>query len=107
MRPPLLFLLATLLACPAALSAAELTIRTPVDYQVVQRATPAKGVVRIAGELSEDLPPGETVTEARVVDEGRESAWKRAGGTAAGRKIAGSLEAPAGGWRRLEVRVMQ
>jgi hypothetical protein len=78
-----------------------------MDYQVVQRTSPAKGLLRFTGEFSEDLPAGETVVEARTVPENGTSSWLKAGFSVSGHNLAGTIEAPSGGWWRLEVRVMQ
>ncbi len=98
-------LLITLLLVPQALRASELTLTSPLDFQVVQRATPGKGLLRIVGELAEDVPAADTAIEARLLGEQLESSWLRVGGSVSGRKLAGTVEAPAGGWWRLEVRV--
>ena len=87
------------------LSAAELTLTAPLDYQVVQRSSPGKGLVRFAGELSEEVAATDTTIEAKLVGENQESGWLRAGGSISGRKLSGTVEAPAGGWWKLEVRV--
>ena len=100
-----LTLLATLLLAPLAVHAAELTLSSPLDFQVVQRATPSKGRLRIIGELAEDVPTADTAIEARLLGETLETAWRRVGGSVSGRKLAGTVEAPAGGWWKLEVRV--
>ena len=89
------------------LSATELTLTAPLDYQVVQRGSPGKGLVRIAGELSEEVAAADTSIEAKFVGEKNESGWLRAGGSFSGRKLSGTVEAPAGGWWKLEVRVMR
>lgn len=94
-----------LLLAPLALPAAELTLNSPLDFQVVQRATPGTGLLRIVGELAEDLPAAETAIEARLLGEKVQTPWLRVGGSASGRKLAGAVEAPAGGWWKLEVRV--
>lgn len=107
MKPILTLFTAFLLLPLAALQAAELTLHSPLDYQVVQRATPGKGLLRISGELSEELPAGETAVEARFVGDERETPWVRMGVSRNGRNIVGAVEAPAGGWWRLEVRVMR
>ncbi len=102
----LLFSILVLIAPPPALQSAELTLQLPLDYQVVQRTSPAKGLLRIAGELSEDVAKADSSIEARLLESGKEEApWVRVGGSVAGRKLNGTLEAPAGGWWRLEVRV--
>jgi hypothetical protein len=102
-----------LAAMPAsAAERTELTILTPRDFQVVQRITPASGLLRLTGELSGALPPGEVSIEARVqrspATEGSdEPAWLRVGGSVSGRELSGTVTVPAGGWWRLEVRVVQ
>ena len=96
--------LSLLLAQLAALPAAELTLTSPRDYQVVQRVTLTRGTVRLAGQLSEDAPDG-VVVESRLVGGKGDAAWQRLNAKVAGREISGALEAPAGGWWRLEVRV--
>jgi hypothetical protein len=98
--------IALLFAFTAALPAAEITLTAPLDHAVVQRSTPGKGLIRIAGELSEQVKASEVSIEARQVDAQRELPWQRVGGSLAGKTFAGTLEAIAGGWWRLEVRVM-
>ena len=70
--------------------------------------SPGRGPLHIAGELAAEPPPGATV-EARLVPEGwPESAappWQQAG-RAAGRNITATLVGRAGGWWRLEVRIV-
>jgi sialate O-acetylesterase len=107
MKHSLTLLTALLLAPLTSIRAAELTLTAPLDYQVVQRSTPAKGLVRIAGELSEEVAGADVSVEARLVGEKQESAWLRVGGSVSGRKVSGTVEAPAGGWWKLEVRVSQ
>ena len=92
------------------LSAAELALSSPREHQVVQRSTPATGLVRIAGELSEACP-GAATLEARVRREGdaqagAEPAWQTIGGSVRGTLASGAFTAPAGGWWTLEVRVV-
>ena len=90
----------------ASSTAAELLLTAPLDYQVVQRASPGSGMLRIVGELSEDAA-ADAVIEARFVGEDAQVSWRRVGGVAVGRKISGAVEGPAGGWWRLEVRLLQ
>ena len=99
--------IALLLAFTAALPAAEITLTAPLDHAVVQRSTPGRGLVRIEGELSEEVKAAEVSIEARLVDAQRELPWQRVGGSVSGKKLAGAVEMPAGGWWRLEVRVSQ
>lgn len=100
-------LLAFLLAATSALHAVDLTLTSPLDYQVVQRSSPGKGLIRIAGELSEAVSLPDMAMEARVVGEKDQASWQRVGGSVAGKKLSGAVEMPAGGWWRLEVRVSQ
>jgi hypothetical protein len=92
---------------PDVLPAAELRLSQPTNYQVVQRQTRGQGVLRVAGELSDDVPGQDLVVEARVGDEQRPGEWRRIGTGVVARQITGSLEVPAGGWWKLEVRVSQ
>lgn len=98
--------IALLLAFTAALPAAEITLTAPLDHVVVQRSSPGRGLVRIEGELSEEVKAAEVSIEARLVDAQRDLPWQRVGGSVAGKKLTGTLEAIAGGWWRLDVRVM-
>jgi hypothetical protein len=97
-------LLVLLLAPLAALHAADLTLTSPRDFQVVQRATPTRGILKIAGQLAEAVP-GDAVMEARLVGAASDAGWQRLNATFADRTISGVLDAAAGGWWRLEVRV--
>ena len=97
-------LLVLLLAPLAALHAADLTLTSPRDFQVVQRATPTRGMLKIAGQLAEPVP-GDAVMEARLVGAASDAGWQRLNATFADRTISGVFEATAGGWWRLEVRV--
>ena len=98
-------LLASLLLAPsAALHAVELILTSPRDYQVVQRGTPAKGMLRLAGQLSEAVA-GEAIVETRFAGETPDAGWQRLNAKLADRAISSLIEAPAGGWWRLEVRV--
>jgi hypothetical protein len=90
----------------AAITATELSIHAPLDYQIVQRSSPGKGLVRITGALSEELSATEVSIEARFVDGQDTSPWLRVGGSVSGKKLTGTVEATAGGWWRMEVRVM-
>jgi hypothetical protein len=105
MKPTLTLPTALLLAPLAVCHAAELTLTSPLDYAVMQRSRPGKGWVRIAGELSEGVAGADVSIEARLVGEQQETEWLRAGGSVSGRKVSGTVEAPAGGWYKLEVRV--
>ena len=94
-----------LLLAASAASGAEIVLKTPLDYQVVQRSTPGKGLVQIVGDLSEECPPAATI-EARFVAGDEEPAWRSVGGSVKDRRLMATAAGPAGGWWRLDVRVM-
>lgn len=98
-------LLTAIFLAQFSLSAAELMLTSPLDHQVVQRSSPGKGLLRIVGELSEEVKAAELAIEARLIGEKQEAPWQRVGGSVAGKKLSGAVEALAGGWWRLEVRV--
>ncbi len=100
-------LLALVFLAATSLHALDLTLTLPFDYQVVQRSTPGKGLLRIAGELSEAVALPDVAMEARVMGEKDQTSWQRVGGSVSGKKLSGAVEMPAGGWWRLEVRVSQ
>ncbi len=83
----------------------ELRLSSPLDYQVVQRSRGGQGNLRIRGDLSGDVPAAEALIEARLVGGKEPAAWQRVDGAVSGRKLAGTVVAPAGGWWKLEVRV--
>ena len=87
----------------APLNAASLTLSSPMDYQVVQRSSRAKGSLRIEGDLAETLP-NSAVIEARIVADGKSGQWRRLTATFTGARFQAMLETPSGGWYRLEVR---
>ncbi len=100
---PLLYVL--FLSPLSLLRSAELVLTSPLDYQVVQRATHNQGTLRIAGQLSEDAPI-DAVVEVRLGTGQDEANWQRLNARVSRREISGSIEAPAGGWRKFELRVL-
>ena len=104
MKHTLAFLTALLLAPLAALRAADVTLTSPRDYQVVQRGTPMNGMLKLDGRLSEEVA-GDAIVETRFVGAALEAGWQRLNAKIANRAIASVIEAPAGGWWKLEVRV--
>src|SRR5436309_14364914 len=81
---------------------AMLRLSSPVDYQVVQRATRVGGRIEIAGSL----PNGSETSgalEARLVGAGGATNWQKLAMINPGTtKFRVELNAPAGGWYRLE-----
>jgi hypothetical protein len=106
-RPLFFASVALAIGFPVTLGAVELTLMAPRDYQVLQRSSPGKGLVRIVGALAEDVSAPDAAIEARLTDGTAEAPWLRAGGTVVGRRVTATIQAPAGGWRRLEVRIMK
>ncbi|MCB1277385.1 sialate O-acetylesterase [Prosthecobacter sp.] len=92
-------LLATLLAS-SSLFAGVLKLSQPLDYQVIQRNAANHGDVLIQGTTDLDLTGA--MFQTRITKDGEWQPWN-AIITKDG--FSGHLEAPAGGWHRLEVRV--
>lgn len=79
-------------------------LEAPLDYQVHQRVRRASGTIRVAGTLGTGLDAGVVETRLRGAPGGGD--WQLLTPLTAGqRTFHGSLEAPAGGWYGLEVRV--
>ena len=106
-RTALLTLIALLLAPQAALPAAELKLTSPLEHQVIQRNSREKGAVRIAGRIT-DAALKDAVIEMRIMVGGKakDVAWQKLPAAFKAGTFEGSVQAPAGGWHRLEVRVM-
>jgi hypothetical protein len=73
----------------------DLTLSTPLDYQVLQRSSPRKWVPRFADELSEE-EPAEAAVQVRVVNDARQTPWVQVN-SVKGWKIIATFDAPAGG----------
>ena len=82
---------------------AGLTLTAPVNYQVSQRATVDRGTVTVRGEL-EGAASERPEIEYRLIRDGAAGPWAPLMVTLAERRFEAVLEAPAGGWWRLEVR---
>ena len=92
------------LATPSVvIGGAKLTLDSPLDYQVIQRDAKNRGSIAIAGKLSEAAGKS-AVIEARIVSGAKSSDWQRLKAELAGADFRAAMEAPAGGWYRLEVR---
>ena len=111
---------------PAFMAAAgSITLTAPVEHQVTQRVTKVSGPLIIRGQLV-DVPAENTVIEARLRAVGAADAEGAASAGEAGKAAGGGpddwrrlvverhegggfstgLEMTAGGWQRLEVRVV-
>ena len=97
----LVFLLASLAPAVAA-DAPLISLTSPLDYQVFQRATATEGVIAARGKVNQSLHGA--VIEARVSGESiPASHWQALDSTGDG-EFHGRLAAPAGGWYQLEIR---
>lgn len=85
-------------------AAASITLAEPLDYQVIQRSSPAAGTVRLRGVLK-DLDADGAILEVRIVQDGRPGPWRRVEAKIFKEGVQGALEVPAGGWYRMDVRV--
>ena len=77
-----------------------MTLTTPLEYQVTQRSSRTKGKLVITGTLAE-VPPKDTTLEARLGT----GPWQRLKPKFDGVAFTATLDAPAGGWYRLDVRM--
>jgi len=83
---------------------AVLRLSSPLDYQVVQRATRAEGKIIVAGSLPSSSERLVTL-EARLVRTGATADWTKLATVQPGvSEFHAELNAPPGGWYRLEVR---
>jgi hypothetical protein len=87
-----------LLLSPSLHAAFQLT--SPLEHQVVQRSGKNRGILPIAGK---GVAAGADL-EARVVGAARADGWRRLDTRFDGDSFQATLEVPAGGWFRLEVR---
>lgn len=84
-------------------AADNLAISTPGDWQVVQRQSREKGRIHVAGKL-ETKKESIASVEARLTGKGLSGAWQKILFTGKAESFRGALDAPAGGWYKLEVR---
>jgi hypothetical protein len=95
-----------ILIAAGEVAAVEWRLTEPLDYQVVQRSSPGKGQLRVAGEYTGEVPHANLIMEARFLGEIQQTGWQRLGVAASGKRLTGTVEAPAGGWWKLEVRLL-
>ena len=84
---------------------AELSISSPLDFQVIQRQHPARATIPISGTDAAEFQ--HAVLEARIVGEGASATWQKLNPTYDNASFHAALEAPAGGWYRLEIKFTQ
>ncbi len=81
----------------------NLTLRSPLDHQVIQRSSKKKGRLTIRGELA-GFPEKSPIMEARLIVNGEPGKWRRIAVNKKAQSFEARWNAPAGGWHRLEVR---
>lgn len=93
-----------LLGLASMLGAAELGLSEPKDFQVVQRRSANEGTLQIRGRA---MGAEAGTFEARLILQNGLGAWQKLIAQREGEEFHGTMKAPAGGWYRLEVRVVQ
>ena len=83
----------------------NITMRSPLDHQVFQRSSKKKGSMLISGEMAGFTAKKWTV-EARLIVGGHPGNWRRLSVNQRSRRFEADWDAPAGGWHRLEVRML-
>ena len=83
--------------------AAKFQLTAPLEYQVIQRDSKNRGRISITGKLPEAAGKS-TVIEARIISGNKSGDWQRLKTEFDGADFRAAMEAPAGGWYRLEVR---
>ncbi len=78
-----------------------LKVRSPLEYQVIQRKAGGSGSIVVSGEVTD---PETSVLEARIIEDAKTGEWRNLVAAFEGSNFHASFEAPAGGWYRLEVR---
>lgn len=100
-----LLLLSVLLLSPLAKAESNLTVLSPVDYQVIQRSSKKTGSISIRGEFADSIANTVSV-EARLIVDGQRARWRKLSVNQKRRSFEAGWDAPAGGWHRLEVRAL-
>lgn len=96
---------ALLLLALGRLHSATLLLTAPLDYQVIQRENRDRGNMTIEGRLADALTKDLTF-EGRIVTNGKTGEWRQLSVTFDEERFLATMEAPAGGWHRLEVRAL-
>lgn len=85
-------------------NAAGFSLNSPVNFQVVQRKTKGSGTISVTGKVPDHIVKS-VVIEARISADGKHGEWRTLAPNFHESAFRAPLEAPAGGWYRLEVRV--
>ena len=102
---PGFFQCAELVSFVKAQAGPNITMLSPLDFQVIQRSSNKKGSMRISGELAGFTAKKWTI-EARLIVDGRPGKWRRLSVNRKRGNFEVDWDAPAGGWHRLEVRAL-
>ena len=105
-KSPRLGMAVVVLGLSVSLHGAEISLLSPLDYQVIQRSSKDQGNIPITGTFTE-VDPKQVVMEARMVVEAKGGEWRRLSASFTGAEFKAVMEAPAGGWYRLEVRALE
>ncbi len=81
----------------------KLTLGSPLDFQVIQRSSKSEGTIPVRGRCTH-LAKSTARVEARIFVEEKPTEWRQIAHAKTNEPWEGSLQAPAGGWYRLEVR---
>ena len=81
-------------------------LRSPQDYQVIQRISKDSGLIAISGELGDGSLNVDAI-EARIAVEGTKGEWQKIDSKLDGKRFRALLNGPVGGWHRLEVRAVR
>jgi predicted esterase len=85
------------------INAQEIKLASPLDYEVIQRFSRDRGLVRIAGSLDAGIPGS---VEIRIDSAGHAGEWRRIPATIEGPSFQAAVVLPAGGWYKLNVRAL-
>ena len=102
---PGFFQCAELVSFVKAQAGPNITMLSPLDFQVIQRRSNKKGSMRISGELA-GFTAKKWIIEARLIVDGRPGKWRRLSVNRKRGSFEEDWDAPAGGWHRLEVRAL-
>lgn len=97
-------LLIVVFASTSAAHAGALMLTQPLEYQVIQRRSQDRGEISVQGTLTDIAADGATF-ETRLSIDGKAGDWQKWNAEIANNAFHGSLDVPAGGWYRLEVRM--
>ncbi len=104
MRSNIFLLLAGCFFSIATASASDFELLSPLDYQVIQRATAAAGEIPISIRHPADLPP-QCLLQARIIADSNPEPWQVLTVARTDGALRTQLDWKSGGWFQLELRV--